>query len=351
MTVLFISHSKDDEETALAVCSAVEARGARCWIAQRDIQLGDRWSSAIIDAINRCDAVIVIFSSSANSSNHVQREVEHAVNGNKRIIPFRLAEILPTGSLAYFMGGLHWVDAFRSNFETAVEHLTLAVLGEAIRIRSELRSEDIDPSAARKIVEKARELIERESAEASQADRQHYLCYLSKGKIDNLLASNQWEQFRGSPTRLPVDLNQMIIGSSPARFQKTDVERLAYVLRQLERAVRPFDWSYAQTIATDGLDVFWARLKFTLNYEEPNPIVVLVAVNGNQELLLHCSVSNFSSASSNGPWFSNSMANAIMTSRAKLTFEGVFFAIGAYDDAIVGSPLYLRMPINPGFRL
>ena len=46
-----------------------------------------------------------------------------------------------------------------------------------------------------------------------------------------------------------------------------------------------------------------------------------------------------------------SMANAIMTSRGKLTFEGVFFAVGEYGDAIVGSPPYLRMPINSGFRL
>ena len=195
MTTFFISHSKDDEHTAFAVCHALEDTGFKCWIAQRDIQLGDRWSSAIIEAINQSDAVIVIFSSRANASDHVQREVEHAFNRNKRIIPFRVEGSLPAGSLAYFMGGLHWVDAFRSSFETAVEHLTVAIRGGTVRIRTELRSEDIDATAARRIAEKTRELMERESAEPNQAERPHYLCYLSRGKLDNLLTTNQWGQF------------------------------------------------------------------------------------------------------------------------------------------------------------
>ena len=76
---VFISYSKYDKHTADAICSALESNLIRCWISPRDVDAGRKWGSAIIDAIEDCKVMVLIFSSNANVSEHVLREVERAV--------------------------------------------------------------------------------------------------------------------------------------------------------------------------------------------------------------------------------------------------------------------------------
>ena len=76
---VFISYSSHDKTTADAVCAALEARSARCWIAPRDIQPGAEWAEAIMDAIAAGKIMVVVFSDHANTSGQVLREVERAV--------------------------------------------------------------------------------------------------------------------------------------------------------------------------------------------------------------------------------------------------------------------------------
>ena len=77
---VFISYSHVDKATADATCATLEQAGIRCWIAPRDIMPGDEWGAAIVKAIDQCRAMVLIFSSSANSSKQIRREVERAVN-------------------------------------------------------------------------------------------------------------------------------------------------------------------------------------------------------------------------------------------------------------------------------
>src|SRR5882672_2256836 len=60
----FISYSTQDKATADAACAALEAAGIRCWIAPRDILPGADWGAAILDALDSCRAMVLIFSSS-----------------------------------------------------------------------------------------------------------------------------------------------------------------------------------------------------------------------------------------------------------------------------------------------
>ena len=64
----FITYSTHDKAVADATCAALEAAGIRCWIAPRDITPGAEWGEAIIDGINHCRVMILIFSASANDS-------------------------------------------------------------------------------------------------------------------------------------------------------------------------------------------------------------------------------------------------------------------------------------------
>jgi hypothetical protein len=108
---IFVSYAHDDKAVADTACASLEAEGIRCWIAPRDVPPGLEWASSIVDAINHCRAVVLIFSSRANRSKQIHREVQQGFDKEKPVIPFRIEDVAPEASLAYYMGPVHWLDA------------------------------------------------------------------------------------------------------------------------------------------------------------------------------------------------------------------------------------------------
>jgi hypothetical protein len=108
---VFISYASKDKVAANAVCAVLEARNIRCWIAPRDVQPGQPYGEAIIDAIRGCRVMVLVFSSNANASGHIPKEVERAVSCGVTIIPLRIEDVVPAKSLDYFIGSVHWLDA------------------------------------------------------------------------------------------------------------------------------------------------------------------------------------------------------------------------------------------------
>lgn len=114
---VFISYSTIDKAAANAACATFEAAGIRCWIAPRDIKAGTEWAEAIIDAIDGATVMVLIFSSNSNDSRQVRREIELAIHRGLTIMPLRLEAIEPTRSMAYYMAGIHWIDALSPPLE------------------------------------------------------------------------------------------------------------------------------------------------------------------------------------------------------------------------------------------
>jgi hypothetical protein len=125
---VFISYSSKDKTTADATCASLENAGIRCWIAPRDIRPGSEYGEALVDALDHCRALILIFSASANTSPQIRREVERVVSRGKPVVPLRIEDIAPTKSMAYFVGSVHWLDALTPPLE---QHLR--VLAEAVK--------------------------------------------------------------------------------------------------------------------------------------------------------------------------------------------------------------------------
>jgi TIR domain len=124
---VFISYSHVDKATADATCAALEQAGIRCWIAPRDIMPGDEWGAAIVKAIDQCRAMVLIFSSNANSSKQIRREVERAVHAGVPIVPVRIENVAPTEAMAYFMSTVHWLDAMTAPLEGHLQRLTRSI--------------------------------------------------------------------------------------------------------------------------------------------------------------------------------------------------------------------------------
>jgi hypothetical protein len=124
---VFISYSTKDKPTADAACATLESSGVRCWIAPRDILPGSDWGESIVDAIRGCRVMVLVFSSNANASPQIRREVERAVNKGVAIIPFRIEEVMPTRSLEYFISTPHWMDAMSPPLEKHLKKLAEVV--------------------------------------------------------------------------------------------------------------------------------------------------------------------------------------------------------------------------------
>ncbi len=124
---VFISHSSKDKPTADAICAALESTNIRCWVAPRDISPGANWGESIIDGITNSKVMVVVFSSHANKSAQVMREIERAVNKGLPIIPMRIEDVLPSKSLEYFLSVPHWLDALTPPLQAHVTKLCRTV--------------------------------------------------------------------------------------------------------------------------------------------------------------------------------------------------------------------------------
>lgn len=120
---VFISYASEDQAIADAACHALEAQGIRCWIAHRNVVPGGSWPEAIVDAIHGAKVMVLVFSASANGSQHIAKEVERAASRSLPIIPMRIEKVKPAKSLEYFMSAVHWLDAMSPPIERALEQL------------------------------------------------------------------------------------------------------------------------------------------------------------------------------------------------------------------------------------
>jgi TIR domain len=123
----FISYSSKDKTAADAACAVLERAGIRCWIAPRDIRPGQEYGHSIIEAIDQCRVMVLIFSANANDSRQIHREIERAVSKGVPIIPLRIEEVVPTKSMEYFLGAIHWLDALTPPLEKHLQQLAETV--------------------------------------------------------------------------------------------------------------------------------------------------------------------------------------------------------------------------------
>ena len=110
--LVFISYASPDRAIADRVVTELEMNGMPCWIAPRDVPGGSDYAKTIVNAIESCAAFVVLFSASAVSSDHIEREIHLAAGAKRTIVPLRLEPLEPAGSLKYLLANSQWLDAF-----------------------------------------------------------------------------------------------------------------------------------------------------------------------------------------------------------------------------------------------
>ncbi|WP_230169333.1 toll/interleukin-1 receptor domain-containing protein [Roseomonas sp. CECT 9278] len=109
---VFLSYASADRAAADAVCAALETRGIRCWIAPRDVPAGADWGEAILTAIGRAHAMVLVLSRHTAASVHVRNEVVTAVSQSLALVPVRIEDCQPGGALRLHLAGSHWLNVY-----------------------------------------------------------------------------------------------------------------------------------------------------------------------------------------------------------------------------------------------
>jgi hypothetical protein len=123
---VFISYSSIDRKVAETICDAIQARGHRCWISTRDIGPGENFQEAIVKAISSAKLMILVFTSNANNSQEIKKELALAGQHQLVVIPVRVENVVPSGAFAYELATRQWIDVF-NNWEHNIAQLTAKI--------------------------------------------------------------------------------------------------------------------------------------------------------------------------------------------------------------------------------
>jgi hypothetical protein len=138
---LFISHATGDAKAAQALCQALEAKGFSCWIASRDIAPGENFQVAIVRAIRSAKMMLLVFTSAANSSEEVAKELALASQNRLTVVPLRVENVAPSETFAYEFATRQWID-FHTDWGKAVEQLSRFIGGV---LSAEPKAESAEP--------------------------------------------------------------------------------------------------------------------------------------------------------------------------------------------------------------
>jgi Leucine-rich repeat (LRR) protein len=116
---------------AETLCTALESRGMSCWLAIRDVPAGGNFQEAVFKAIEAARVILLIFTTHANNSEEIKKELALASQMKHAVIPLRWEDVNPDAAFRYELSTRQWIDMFE-NWERALEQLRArlqAVLG------------------------------------------------------------------------------------------------------------------------------------------------------------------------------------------------------------------------------
>ena len=133
---IFVSYSSKDSRVADQICAALEAKGLACWIASRDVNPGENFGEAIVNAIRAAKLMLLVFTQNANNSDEIKKELVLAGHNRLIVVPVRVEDVVPGGAFAYELATRQWIDLFE-DWDRAIEqlgtwiHTTLSAVNDA----------------------------------------------------------------------------------------------------------------------------------------------------------------------------------------------------------------------------
>ncbi|HZZ11745.1 MAG TPA: toll/interleukin-1 receptor domain-containing protein [Paraburkholderia sp.] len=108
----FISFSSKDSILADKLRQGLELRGLSCWISSRDVAPGADFGDSIVKALETSTVMVLVFSTNANNSDEVKKELVLAGEYKMPVLPVRIENVLPFGAFRYQLTIRQYLDLF-----------------------------------------------------------------------------------------------------------------------------------------------------------------------------------------------------------------------------------------------
>jgi DNA-binding beta-propeller fold protein YncE len=123
---VFISYSRKDIAFARILNDAIHDKGLESWIDWQDIPPSAEWLAEVYMAIEASDTFVFVVSKTSIGSDICNKELEHALKNNKRLIPI-VIEDMESNVIPKAVADLNWIfvrkgtDDFQKSFEILLE--------------------------------------------------------------------------------------------------------------------------------------------------------------------------------------------------------------------------------------
>src|SRR5215510_10186611 len=187
---VFVSYSRRDAELVDYIVKKMEAAGIAVWIDREEIKAGKTWRVQIVEAIDTCDAFVLMLSSNSTASDNVRKEIDLAQDSGRAVYIMRLDPVQLPAEMRYQLVGLQHIDVQALGIDVAVnqlldtlrEHFTTEKPVEEPPVRqAELVIEGIDPAALSP--EKRQQLIDFISKLANTPQTQLQIADVQAGSV------------------------------------------------------------------------------------------------------------------------------------------------------------------------
>jgi hypothetical protein len=133
---VFISYSRKDFSFTKRLVDDLLAQGIPAWLDQIEIKTGQKWDSAIQNALSTCEYLLVVLSPNSVTSENVLDEVAYAVSKKRPIFPVLYQDC----ELPYRLARVQHID-FRSKYEDGLRNLVVQLKEKGILIQAQATGE------------------------------------------------------------------------------------------------------------------------------------------------------------------------------------------------------------------
>jgi hypothetical protein len=115
---VFISYSDPDKSFAGRIYAGLECVGVRCWMSGRDLPHEADFQTGTAEAMATAELVLLVFSSSANVSRKVIKEL--SLLDTKPLVAVRIEDVLPAGEFKQLIPDIEFHD-LSDDFDVRLE--------------------------------------------------------------------------------------------------------------------------------------------------------------------------------------------------------------------------------------
>ncbi len=139
MADVFLSYARVDKEFVQLLDRGLRKRARDTWVDWEKLRPAEEWMAAIYSAIESAQAFVFIISPDSIASEVCHRELAHAVEHNKRLIPVVCREVSAT-TVPPALRSLNWIFFLNGDqFKTSLQRLVSAVDTDLAWVRMHTR--------------------------------------------------------------------------------------------------------------------------------------------------------------------------------------------------------------------